>query len=47
MDINILEDVFLVECENRHTFQMVIGECPNEYLCPFCGAAVEEYECDA
>jgi len=39
-----VEDTFLVECENEHTYQMVIGECPNEYPCPFCGAAVQEVE---
>jgi len=38
------EDTFLVECENEHTYQMVIGECPNEHPCPFCGAAVQELE---
>ena len=40
------EDTFLVECESGHTYQVVIGESPNEYPCPFCGGKVEKVEND-
>ena len=41
-----IEDTFLVECENEHVYQMVIGECPNEYPCPFCGGKAYEAKDD-
>ena len=38
------EDTFLVECENDHSYAMVVGEDPKEYPCPLCGGAVQEVE---
>lgn len=39
-----IEDTFLVECENNHTYAMVIGEDTEEYPCIFCGSKVNPYE---
>ena len=41
------EDLMIVSCENGHDHQMHSDAVPSETSCPFCGASVEEYPCDA